>query len=81
MWAKQWRASAVGQGFWSRAYVGKHLSHGRLHHPLAIVCVRTVGISGDVVVVDAASVFSNPILGVFVFVKFRLVHLGTGRAS
>lgn len=56
-------------------YVGKHFSHGGLHHPLAIVGLHTAGIVGDEVVVDAASVRSNPILGILVLKKFGLVHL------
>lgn len=55
--------------------MGKHLSHGGLDHPLAIVGLRAVGIFGDIVVVDTASVLSPPILGVLVLEKLGLVHL------
>lgn len=47
-------------------YVGKHLGHGRLHHPFAILGLLVVDTVGDMVIVNAASVLPNPVPGVLV---------------
>lgn len=57
-------------------YVGKHLGHGRLHHPRAVPGLRAVGVIRDVVVVDAATVAPHAFPGVLIFEKLGLIHLG-----